>query len=126
MAKKFTLRKRQNKILYIEFILASILIALVSIVQFEIHPAIGIIIAIGAILGIVYLFFEFRLFRYVFSILFSLCWAVAAYLAGQNIDKASSTTSWVLSNLVFAITIWLHWDHFDFLIKTTVYEYERQ
>ena len=126
MAKKYTFRKRQNKILYTEFFLASILIALVSIIQFKLHPAIGIIIALGAIFGIVYLFFEFRLFRYVFSILFSFCWAGAAYLVGQHIDKASSTTSWVLSIVVFAITIWLHWDHFDFLRKTTVYEYERQ
>lgn len=126
MAKKFTLRKRQNKILYAEFFVASIIIALLTVIGLKLHPAVGIIIALLSIFGIVYLFFQFRIFRYLFSILFSLGWATGAFLIGQQIEKSSNTTGWVLSIVTFAIAIWLHYDHFDFLRKTTVYEYERQ
>lgn len=126
MAKKFILRKRQNKILYTEFFAASIIIALLTVFGLKLHPAIGIIISLVSIFGIVYLFFQFRIFRYLFSTIFSLGWATGAFLVGQQIEKTSNTTGWVLSIVAFAIGLWLHYDHFDFLRKTTVYEYERQ
>jgi hypothetical protein len=126
MSKKYILRKRENKILTTEFILASILIAIVSVKQFKLHPAIGIIIAIVALFAIVYLFVEFRFFRYLFTIVFSLFWAGVGYLIGYFLDKSSIITSLVLSIVIFPFAIWLHWDHFDFMRKATVYEYERQ
>jgi len=126
MAKKITLRKRQNKILYTEFFATSILITLFTIIRLKLHPAIGILVALFSIFGIAYFFFQYRIFRYLFSLLFSLGWATGVFLIGQQIEITSNTTGWVLSIVAFAIAIWLHYDHFDFLRKTTVYEYERQ
>lgn len=126
MAKKIIVRKRQNRILYTEFILAAIIVTLLAVDQLKLHPAIALIIVIISFYAFALLFFKFRIFRYIFSILFSVGWTLCAYLLGQEIDKAGDTTSWVLSIVTFAASIWMHYDHFDFLRKSTLYEYERQ
>ncbi len=126
MAKKYIIRKRQNKILYFEFILAAIVTAMLAIDQLKLHPAIAIIIVIVAFYGFALLFFKFKVFRYIFSIMFSFVWTLFAFLLGQKIDETGNTTSWVLSIVTFAASIWLHYDHFDFLRKSTLHEYERQ
>jgi hypothetical protein len=92
----------------------------------KLHLAFSIPIAIVVFISMIYLFFQFRLFRYLFSITFSVGWAIGAFLVGQQIEKSSDTTSWILSVLTLLIALWLHYDHFDFLRKATVYEYEKQ
>lgn len=126
MARSYILRKRENKILYIEFFLLSVLAALLLVINLKLHIAFSIPIAIAALVGMIFLFFQFRLFRYLFSITFSVCWAIGAFLVGQQIEKSGDTTSWVLAVLTLLIALWLHYDHFDFLRKATVYEYEKQ
>lgn len=126
MARKYIVRKRQNTILYTEFLAAAGILALFSIGYFKVHPAIALLIAIGSVSLIVYLFFAYKFFRYSFSILFSFGWAFGAFLVGQKFEKSSDTTAWVFAFIAFCFCLWAHWDHFDFLKSAKVYEYERQ
>ncbi len=126
MAHKYIVRKRQNKILYTEFLLLAGLIAFLSVSYYKIHPAIGLLIGIAAIFLFAVLFFKVKIFRYIFSVLFSLGWAAGAFMAGESIDKSSDATAWVFAVIAFALSIWAHWDHFTFLKDAKVYEYERQ
>lgn len=125
MARKYIYRKRYNKILVYEFIIASIAIAVLTVVYLKIHPAIGLLIFIGAAALLIYLFVESRIFRYLFSILFSFGWAGAAYLFGQNLDKKSDTTSIVFAIIALGVSIWAHWDNFQFYKDAKVIEYDR-
>lgn len=126
MSSKYIVRKRQNKILYTEFLLSAGLIGFLSVSYYKIHPAIGLLIAIAAIFLFAVLSFKIRFFRYIFSILFSLVWTAGAFMAGESIDKSSDTTAWVFAAISFALSIWAHWDHFTFLKNAKVYEYEKQ
>lgn len=126
MANKYIVRKRQNKILYAEFLLSAGLVAFLSVSYYKIHLGISLLIGIAAIFLFAVLFFKIRLFRYIFSILFSVGWAIGAFIAGESIDKNSDTTAWVFAAIAFALSIWAHWDHFTFLKDAKVYEYERQ
>jgi len=126
MASKFIIRKRQNKILYLEIFIAVGIVCLLSINYYRVHPAIALIIGIVAVLLLISLFFANKIFRYTFSILFSFIWGTAAFLAGQYLEKTSDTTAWVLAVLAFGISLWAHKDHFSFLKSAKLYEYERQ
>lgn len=126
MARKYIVRKRQNTILYSEFFISAIVGAIYCVHQFKLHPAIGLLIGIGTLFLLIFLFVSSRIFRYIFSIIFSLGWASAAFFVGHSIDKKSDITSWVFALLAFAICIWAHYDHFKFIKDAKVYEYERQ
>jgi hypothetical protein len=121
----YIIHTRQNKILYSELIIASLLSAILLVSYFKLHLALGLLIGIANMILLAVLFVRSRIFRYVFSILFSFCWAVCAHLLGLSIDKKSHTTGWVLAIIVFALSLWAHWDHFTFLRNAKKYEYER-
>jgi hypothetical protein len=125
MAGKYIYRKRYIKILVYEFLIASIVIAVLTVVSSKIHPAIGLLIFIGVAALLIYLFVESRIFRYIFSILFSLAWASGAYLVGKNIDKKSIITSIVFIVITLCVSIWAHWDNFQFYKDAKVIEYDR-
>jgi hypothetical protein len=124
MARKYILIKRQNKILYAEFLVASVVGAWLTTACMNWHPAIGILFGIVSYFLIGYLFFAYRFFRYSFSILFSLGWAAAAFVAGQNIERISDTTAWVFAVIAFGLSLWAHWNHFDFLRNAEAREFE--
>lgn len=126
MAAKYFIRKRQNKILYIEILIAAVVLCFFSIHYLQVHPAIGILIGIAAVLLFFFLFFANKIFRYLFSILFSTIWATGAFLAGQYLEKTSNTTAWVIAILAFVISLWAHKEHFSFLKGAKLYEYEIQ
>ena len=126
MAGKYIVRKRRNTILYSEFFIAAIVAAIFCVHQFQLHPAIGLLIGIGTLFLLIFLFVSSRIFRYIFSILFSLGWAAGAFSVGQSIDKKSEITSWIFGLVAFAICLWAHYDHFKFIKDAKVYEYERQ
>ena len=86
---------------------------------------VGLLIFIGAAALLIYLFVESRIFRYIFSIIFSLAWAGGAFALGQNIDKKSDTTGIVFAILALGISLWAHWDNFQFYKDAKVIEYER-
>ena len=104
--------------------MASIVAAWLVTAYMNWHPAKGLLIGIVSYFLIGYLFFAFRFFRYGFSILFSLGWAAAAFVAGQNIDRISDTTAWVFAVIAFGLSLWAHWNHFSFLKSARVREYE--
>ncbi len=126
MSRKFILQKRQNTILYSEFLITAGIVALLAFGYYKIHPAVALLIAIVSIFIFVYLFFTLRIFRYIFSISFSIGWAYGAFLLGQKLETSSNTTAWVFSLITFCICIWAHWDHFDFLKTAKIYEYEQR
>ncbi len=126
MTRKYIIRRRKNTILYTEFLIAAATTAILVVIYFKLHPAIGIIIGIAAVFLFAVLFFANRFFRYIFSILFSLGWAVGGFWAGQSLDKKTDTTARVFSSIAFAVSIWAHWNHFTFLKEAKMYEYEKR
>ncbi len=126
MAAKYIIRKRQNRILFIEVLMAAAVLGFLSFHYLQVDPAIGLLIGIAAVLSFFFLFFANKTFRYLFSILFSIIWASAAFLAGQYLEKNSNTTACVLAILAFGISLWAHKDHFSFLKSAKLYEYEIQ
>ena len=126
MATKYLVRKRQNKILYTEALIAAVIIGLISIKYYQVHPAIALLLGFGASILFIFLFFSNKIFRYSFSILFSLVWALAAFIMGQFVEKSSDTTAWVFGILAFGISLLAHKRHFSFLKGAQHYEYEVQ
>ena len=124
MAAKYIVRKRQNKILYTEFFFAALAAGILALKYFEVHPAIALSVGIASIFLFAFLFFANGIFRFLFTILFSLGWAFIAFFAGHLIEAKTDTTSWVFAILAFALSIWAHWDQFNFIKQARVYEYE--
>jgi hypothetical protein len=125
MKRNYVVRRRQNKILYSELFIASILIGLVIHYKLNIHPAISLLLGLGCLFLLAYLIPYSRVFRYFFAIAFSFVWGFGAYLLGAIIDGNSIITSCVFASLAFLISIWAHYDHYKFLKNAKVYEYEK-
>lgn len=73
----------------------------------------GVIAAVVIFMILAFLFFRVRIFRYIFSIAFSLCWAIAAYNLTESFTDARATR-WIAAAIVFLISAFLHKDYFDF------------
>jgi len=73
----------------------------------------GVIWWVVAFLLLSGLFFRIRLFRYLFTIAFSLIWGLMAYSFAQSASK-STTTHWVAAIVAILIALALHKDYFDF------------
>src|SRR5690349_8645414 len=102
MSHRYILHRRQNRILYAEFLLVAAVTAVGASFYMALHPMVGWLIGVVFALLIAYVFFRSRIFRYGFSILFSIAWGVGMYLFGGEIDCAS-TTSLVLGLAGFFI-----------------------
>src|SRR5690349_12678604 len=124
MSQAYILHKRRNTILYTEFIFIAAVAGMISSIYMELHPVVGVLIGAVFTLLIAFLFFKFRAFRYSFSLLFSIAWAIGMYLFGKKLDSASDTTSWVLAVVGFCVSLWAHWNHFTFIKKARLLEYE--
>ena len=124
MATKYIIRKRQNTILYTEFFLAALATGIVAFTYYKLHTATALLVGIASMFLFAVLFFANSIFRYLFSILFSLGWALLAFVAGVSVETKSDTTGWVFAIITFAMSIWAHWDHFNFMKQAQVYEYE--
>ncbi len=125
MAAKYIIRKRQKTILYTEFFFAALTTGIVAFTYYKLHPATALLVGITTSFLFVILFFANKIFRYLFSILFSLGWALAAFAVGVSIETKTDTTAWVFAIIAFALSLWAHWNHFTFLKQARVYEYER-
>ena len=126
MYNNFIIRRRQNKILYTEFLILAVIVGFLSIRYYKVHPAIGFLSAIFSMRLFLALFFANKMFRYLFSITFSLAWSALAFLLGQLIDANSDITAWVFTVLAFFVSLEAHKNHFDFLKKAKTHEYEIQ
>jgi hypothetical protein len=72
----------------------------------------------------IFLFFTSKIFRYIFSILFSCLCGFLAFAIGQSIEKSSGTTGWVLAFVAFTVSLLANKEHFSFLKNATISEYE--
>jgi hypothetical protein len=125
MSQGYILHKRRNTILYTEFLFMAAGTGMFSSIYMLLHPVVGVLIGGVFALLIAFLFFNFRIFRYSFSLLFSIAWAVGMYLVGKKVDSASDTTSWILAAVGFCMSLWTHWNHFHFIRNARLFEYER-
>ena len=125
MSQEYILHKRRNTILYTEFLFMAAVTGIVSSIYMVLHPVLGVLIGVFFALLIAYLFFNFRIFRYSFSILFSIAWGVGMYLVGKKLDSATDTTSWILAAAGFCISLWAHRNQFHFIRNARLFEYER-
>ena len=124
MSQGYIIHKRRNAILYTELLFTAAVIGIVSSIYMVLHPAVAVLMGGMFAILIAYLFFKFRIFRYTFSILFSIAWGVGIYLFVRKLDSASETTCWVLALVGFCFSLWAHWNHFHFIKKANIYEYE--
>jgi len=125
MAAKYIIRKRRNTILYVEFFIVALATSLLLFKYFKLHPAIAFLVAIASFFISAFLFFSKSIFRYLFSLLFSLAWAFIAFFTGHLLETKTDMTAWTLALLAFVISIWAHRDHFKFIKEAQLFEYER-
>ena len=96
-----------------EIILLSILIPIWMAKKWSWDTFTGIIAGIVILIVISFLFFRIRIFRYIFSILFSLIWGSMGYVFADSASK-SSVTPWVTALVVIVISLFWHKDYFRF------------
>ncbi len=126
MAKKYVFYKRKTAIIFTDCLLFSAGLSICGVYYLEYHWSLGIVSFLGLLYGFFYAFWSFRIFRYIMSFLFSLLYGGICALIGTAIDKENPTTpALVFGILAFAISIFLHKDHFDFLKDAKYYEYDR-
>src|SRR5438270_13999927 len=124
MYSNFIIRRRQNKILYTEFFIVAIIVGFLLIRQYKFHPALGLLFGVLSMGLSSSLFFANRIFRYLFSIVFSFVWGFLAFVIWGSIDSTSNNIAWGFMALAFAISLAAHQDHFYFLKRAKRYEYE--
>jgi len=73
----------------------------------------GIVWWVVALILLSYLFFRVKLFRYLFSIAFSLIWGFMAYAFAQSASRSTSIP-WIAAIVAIFISLTLHKDYFDF------------
>ncbi len=72
---------------------------------------VGVAIFFACIIIIGALFFRFRIFRYIFSIAFSLFWGFLAFTFASSASK-SDFSHWIAFILVFIISLSIHRSYF--------------
>lgn len=126
MAGKYLFYKRKTAIIFADCILFSTGLSICGVYYFKYHWSLGIVTFLGLLFGFFHAFFAFRIFRYIMSVIFSLLYGGIFALIGAAIDKENPTTpALVFGILAFAISIFLHKDHFDFLKGAKYYEYDK-
>jgi len=114
MPTKFEIRpKGRITLVGIEIILTSILSAIALDKKYGWDTFTTIIVSIIIALFITALFFNWRIFRYLFSVIFSLAWGFIAYMIAENFG-APSITCWITVVLAAVIALSLHIDYFRF------------
>lgn len=93
--------------------------------KFELDWIVGALIFIGSMLVIGFLFFRIRLFRYIFSIIFSLAWGFLALAIAFMLTK-SNVSPWILSVIVFGLGLLIHKAHFMADDTTEVIHYKER
>lgn len=66
-----------------------------------------------AVFTLSFLFFGVRIFRYLFSIAFSLLWGGIGFSVAHSATK-STVTPWIAAIIVIFISLFLHKDYFQF------------
>jgi len=112
MPEKFIVRKRGIPLVVIEIILASIFVTRWLHLKYEFDWILMVIVFFITSATISVLFFRVRLFRYILSIGFSLCWAFIGYALLEGMTK-STTSPWIAGIFIFVVALFLHKSYFD-------------
>jgi hypothetical protein len=125
MTRRYIVRKRQNQILYFETFLTAGILSLILWTYFKYHWA-YMIITFGVFMFVfIYAFFEWRLFRYIVTVVFSMAYGIIAFFIGRVIDNETFTAGVIFAFIAYFISLIAHKDHFDFLSNAKLIEYEK-
>ncbi len=124
MAKRYLLTRRSNDILPYEIVLASVAAGILAVEHFDIAYGYGFLIFFLCACIMTYLFVSSRIFRYVFTILFSLGWAAGAFFVAQHINNAPVWLPFVVAPLALGCSLWAHRNDFKFYKEAEVVEYD--
>jgi len=116
--------KRHNRILNTESVIFSAIISGVLYSVLHVNWSICIISLIALPFIFFYLFFEFRLFRYLITVLFSIGWGLVFFGIGRAFDNEDPTAAIVFSIVSYIASIYLHREQFDFINGAKIIEYD--
>lgn len=126
MAEAIVIRRRSGSLLVaIEMLLISAYSTYWLCKKFDLDWILGALIFIGGMFVIAFLFFRIRLFRYIFSIIFSLAWGFVALAIAFMLTK-SNVSPWILSVVVFGLGLLAHKGHFIAADTTEVIHYRER
>ena len=123
---KYLFYRRKTAIIFTDIALFSIGFSIWGVLSYKYHWSIGIVTFLILFFATNYLFFSNRIFRYLFSIVFSAVYGAFFYAIGYYVVKENPTTpAMIFGVLAFLISLWLHKDHFDFLKGAKTIEYDK-
>lgn len=112
MPEKFILRKRGIPLVVIEMIITGVLVTRWLHVKYQFDWVMDVIVFMVSFGILSALFFTMKLFRYILSIVFSLCWALLGYGLLGMMTK-STTSPWIAAGFIFIVCIFLHKEYFE-------------
>ncbi|SMC88481.1 hypothetical protein SAMN04488524_3195 [Pedobacter africanus] len=114
MVQKVILHRRSKApLVVIETLFSSGFLAYWLFKKYEFDWLLGVVIFIASFLLTAFLFFNIRIFRYIYSILFSLGWGFLGYIFASSVTK-SDLTAWVVLAAVFVLSLLVHKSYFSF------------
>lgn len=111
MAKYIVTQRSRYPLVFIETAGISIFSAYWLCKHYNWDWIVGVAIFFVCIVLIGALFFTFRIFRYIFSIAFSLFWGFLAFTFASSASK-SDFSHWIAFILVFIISLFIHRSYF--------------
>ncbi|TDE09568.1 hypothetical protein [Dyadobacter psychrotolerans] len=124
MAAKITVRRKNRLALVrIEIFVLAVFVSHWLGKKYEWDRVTGVAVLIITVVLTAGLFFRIRIFRYIFSILFSLLWGFLVYGFADS-ATTSSYSPWLAFGVVAGISLWLHKDYFTFESKSVPMEFE--
>lgn len=124
MAKYYIVRKRYNSIIYIESFLIAFALTSASSDYFNYHWAYSMIVFFIILCLFLFVFFKYRLLRYLITIFFSMYYGVLGYSFGRIIDNETFTAAVILAFICYFLSLAFHIDHFSFLKDSEEINYD--
>lgn len=126
MAEAIIIRRGSGSLLVaIEMLLISAYSTYWLCKKFDLDWILGMLIFISCMFVIGFLFFRIRIFRYIFSIIFSLGWGFLALAIAFMLTK-SNVSPWILAVVVFGLGLLVHKGHFTAPDNTEVIHYRER
>lgn len=118
-AQKTIFIDRQGGIVFTEFILCAIMLAIFSVALFSLPWAIGIVLFIAYALALDYLFFNVTIWRWIFSTVMSAGWGYFAFYITRHFIGVDINT-YIVGIIAFIFMVWVHKDEYQFESSATV------
>lgn len=97
----------------LEILVVGILLSIWLAKKYDWDLMTGVIVSIVIIFVTWFLFFRVKLFRYIFTVLFSLFWGFLCYVFVDSATK-STATPWLGFAIATIVALYLHKDYFRF------------